>query len=200
MPHLKKAELIDGVVYMPSPVNHRQHGNPHFNMISWLSVYAGVTPGIEGGDNSSLRLDILNEPQPDAFLMVSPEYGGQVQIDSDGYIAGGPELVAEVAATSANYDLGSKLKTYQRNNVHEYIVWRVFDREVDWFIWRSGQFESLPLEPDGTYRSQVFPGLWLNRTDLIAGNLNAIVLAAPQILERPGHAEFVARLRQNKKD
>src|SRR5436309_12992872 len=86
MPHLKKAELIDGVVYMPSPVNHVDHGRPHFSAIAWLGQYAAFTPGVDGGDNSSLRLDLNSEPQPDAFLMLLPTYGGQASIDADGYI------------------------------------------------------------------------------------------------------------------
>src|SRR4051794_28493113 len=122
MPGLKKAELIEGVVYMPSPVRHGQHGRPHSHIIGWLTQYAALTPGLDTGDNSSLRLGPQSEPQPDAFLMILPEYGGQVRIDADDYIVGGPELVAEVAASSASYDLHDKLKTYRKNGVKEYVV------------------------------------------------------------------------------
>src|SRR5437762_2403275 len=62
MPHLKKAELIEGVVYMPSPVRQPEHSRPHFNIIAWLGRYLDGTPGVEGGDNGSLRLDLDNEP------------------------------------------------------------------------------------------------------------------------------------------
>src|SRR5689334_7319680 len=85
MPHLKKAELINGVVYLPSPVSQSNHSNPHFNLIGWLFVYATATPGIKGGDNGSLKLDMRNEPQPDCFLMMVPEAGGQARLDEDGY-------------------------------------------------------------------------------------------------------------------
>ena len=75
MPHVNKAQLIEGVVYMPSPVTHTHHSNPHFNFIGWLHGYAMYTPGVEGGDNGSLRLDLDNEPQPDAYLIIRSDHG-----------------------------------------------------------------------------------------------------------------------------
>jgi Uma2 family endonuclease len=118
-PDLKKAELIEGVVYVPSPVSFDNHGGLHFDLITWLGQYRVATPGVRGGDNTSLRLDLDNEPQPDAFLMVLPTHGGQARIDEDGYVAGAPELIAEVAASSASYDLHDKLNAYRRNGVLE---------------------------------------------------------------------------------
>jgi len=139
MPHLKKAELIEGVVYVPSPVRHRQHGSPHAHLIGWLFQYAANTPGVEIGDNSSVRLDLDNEPQPDALLFIDPACGGQVRISTDGIIEGAPELVAEVASSSVSYDLHAKLHVYRRSGVLEYMVWRVLEREIDWFVLRAGQ-------------------------------------------------------------
>src|SRR5438034_100766 len=89
MPDLKKAELVEGVVYiMPSPVRDTDHGHPHFNVITWLGHYAAFTPGVRGGDNSSLRMNLENEPQPDAYLRLLPTHGGQADIDKDGYVTG----------------------------------------------------------------------------------------------------------------
>src|SRR5262249_35635889 len=92
MPHLKKAELIEGVVYMPSPVSFQGHGGPHFNLIGWLSLYRFATPGVEGGDNTSMRLDLDNEPQPDVFLRIQPALGGQSRTDTDDLVEGAPEF------------------------------------------------------------------------------------------------------------
>ena len=100
MPRSTMAELIEGVVYMPSPVRHEKHGKQHFDLIGWLSQYVAYTPGVEGGDNGTLKLDMKNEPQPDAFVIVVPAFGGQVGIDEDGYVVGGPEFVGEVSASS----------------------------------------------------------------------------------------------------
>ena len=139
MPHLKKAELIEGVVYIPSPVRHSQHGSPHAHLVGLLFQYAANTPGVELGNNSSVRLDLDNEPQPDALLFIHPVHGGRVRITPDGIIEGAPELVAEVASSSVSYDLHTKLHVYRRNGVQEYVVWRVLEREIDWFVLRGGQ-------------------------------------------------------------
>jgi hypothetical protein len=137
-PNLKKAELIEGVVYMPPPVSDKYHGRPHFDLITWLGMYRSATPGVVGGDNGSLRLDLDNEPQPDAYLRILSECGGQSRIDAEGYVEGAPELVAEVAASSVSYDLHVKLNVYRRHGVREYIVWRVLDEAIDWFVLREG--------------------------------------------------------------
>ncbi len=54
MPHIKKAELIEGVVYMPPPVRFGGHGEPHFMMIGWLFNYCAGTPGLRTGDNATV--------------------------------------------------------------------------------------------------------------------------------------------------
>jgi hypothetical protein len=178
-PSIKKAELIEGVVYMASPVRFHGHGNEHFNLIAWLASYVTVTPGVEGGDNSSLRLDLDNEPQPDAKLIIRPEPGGQAQIDEEGHIVGAPELVAEVSGSSVSYDLHVKFKVYRRSGVKEYVVWRVDDQAIDWFVLRAGKFEPLAALEE-IYRSEVFPGLWLDPAALIAGNLPKVVATVQQ--------------------
>jgi Uma2 family endonuclease len=194
MPHVKKAELIEGVVYVPSPVSE-EHSEPHFNLIGWLAVYRSATPGLQGGDRGTIRLDLENEPQPDAFLRIRPEYGGQSR-HSGRYVGGAPELIAEVAASSASYDLHDKLRAYQRNGVVEYLVWRVWDRAIDWFALREGRYALLPLSPEGHYRSEVFPGLWLDPAALLRGDLAQVMAVLQQGLASTEHAEFVRRLRE----
>jgi Uma2 family endonuclease len=196
MPDLKKAELIEGEVYVGSPVRHRQHGKPHSQLNGWLSVYMSGTPGVEAGDNGSIRLDLDNVPQPDAYLMIEPERGGQARISEDDYIEGAPELVAEIAASSVSYDLGRKLHAYRRNGVKEYIVWRVQDREVDWFVLREGRYEPLTPGADGVLRSEAFPGLWLDPAALLRGDLASVLATVREGLNSPEHAAFVAGLRR----
>lgn len=196
MPELKKAELIEGVVYVPSPVSFDQHGGPHFDVITWLGVYRAGTPGVRGGDNSSLRLDLKNEPQPDAFLGLAPEFGGQSRTDKDGYITGAPELIAEIAASSVSYDLHDKLEVYRRHQVREYVVWRVGDEAIDWFRLRRDRFVRLPLNAVGVYQSRVLPGLWLDVAAMLRGDMAAVLRVAQQGLATPEHAAFVARLKR----
>jgi Uma2 family endonuclease len=198
MPQLKKAELIEGVVYMPSPVRHRRHSLPHSCFVGWLLNYMSGTLGVETGDNGSIRLDLDNEPQPDAYLIIDPEKGGQARINADDYIEGAPELVAEVASSSVSYDLGKKLHVYRRNGVREYVVWRVLDRQIDWFVLREGRYEPMALLADGIYRSAAFPGLWLDPAALLRGDLARVLAVVQQGLNTPEHADFVTRLEQAK--
>ena len=192
MPEVKKAELIEGVVYMPSPVSHKQHGNPHFNLGGWLAQYAGVTPGVEGGDNSTLRLGKKNQPQPDALLMIDPARGGQATF-ADGYIVGAPELLAEIAASSVSMDMNTKLEVYRRCKAKEYLVWRIDEGELDWFVLRRGRFVKL-LAQDGILKSETFPGLWLDPMALIGMNLARVLEVGRLGVASAEHAAFVARL------
>ncbi|MDB5310069.1 MAG: hypothetical protein JWO38_4271 [Gemmataceae bacterium] len=195
MPGLKWAELIEGVVYMPSPVSHEFHGGPHVDVAAWLGVYRASTPGADAGDNSTVRLDTDNEPQTDVILFVRPDHGGRVVIDHDGYIAGSPDLVAEVSASSASLDLNKKLHAYRRNRVTEYLVWRVYDAAVDWFVFRDGRFDQLPPDPaDGLMKSEAFPGLWLDPAALVRRDLGGVLAALTRGLGSSAHAAFVARL------
>lgn len=192
MPHIKKAELIEAVVYMPTPVRYASHGKPHQLINTWLGTYCASTPGVETADNATLRLDLENEVQPDALLRLAA--GGRSHVGVDDYLEGAPELVVEVATSSAAYDLYDKFRVYRRNGVLEYVVWQIYDERLDWFVLQEGEY--VPLEPDaaGLMRSQVFPGLWLAVPALLAGDL-AVVLAELHCgLESDRHAAFVEAL------
>lgn len=194
-PGLKKAELIEGVVYMPPPpVSHEYHSRPHTEMLGWLMFYRACTPHLESGDNGSLRLDLDNMPQPDAYLLISPAHGGQAKIDEEGYVLGAPELTGEVAASSASFDLHLKKNVYRRAGVREYVVWRTYDREIDYFVLREGNYELLSPDPTGLLKSEVFPGLWLDRAALLNGDVAAVSRAVQQGAASPEHANFVSRL------
>jgi len=195
MPEKVKAELIDGVVYLRGPpVTDPGHSHPHFRFITWLGVYEAHTSGTAGGDNGTIRLDLKSEPQPDTFLRILPEYGGQTRNTDDKYIEGAPELVAEIAASSVSYDLHEKLAAYRRNGVLEYIVWRVLDGAVDWFKLTGGEFVRQQPDTRGIYKSSVFPGLWLDAASLLAGQPAKVLAALHEGIATKEHAAFVARL------
>jgi len=200
MPHLRKAELIEGVVYMPAALRFRSHGRPHAVLMAWLTDYWLATPGTELGDNSTVRLDLDNAPQPDIALFLDPEVGGQVQISDDDYIEGAPELIVEVAASSAAYDLGDKKKAYRRNGVQEYLVWQMFENKLDWFILQEGEYVSLTPDEDGILRSRIFPGLWLAVNDLLNGNMVRVLAVLQEGLASPEHTAFVQQLSKSKSD
>lgn len=188
-----RAELIEGVVYMSSPVSV-YHGGPHADVIGWLVIYRIGTPGTLVADNTTTKLDRRNVPQPDAALYVAPALGGTVTITDDGLIQGAPELVVEIAFSSASYDLGPKLTAYARNGIREYVVWRTEEGQLDWFVLRNASYDPLAPGPDGILRSEVFPGLWLDRAALLAGDMARVNAILQQGLQSPEHARFVAEL------
>jgi Uma2 family endonuclease len=196
-PDLKKTELIEGVVYVPSQVRIT-HGRPHGQIMAWLGAYCAATPGVDMADNTTVRLDLDNEPQPDALLRLEPEAGGHSRIDEDDYIEGTPELIIEVAASSAAYDLHDKQHAYRRNGVQEYLVWQVYEQQIDW--WELSEGEYIPLEPDqdNIIWSRVFPGLCLHVPGLLEGRLADVLAALRKGLETEEHAAFVKRLAASK--
>jgi len=193
-PEIKKAELVEGVVYMPSPVRFEKHSDPHFNIITWLGTYRAATPGIRGGDNATVRLDFENEVQPDALLRLESRHGGQSLVTRDDYLEGPPELVVEIAASSASYDLHDKRRVYARNGVQEYLVVQMYEQRVDWFVLREGVYETLTPAEDGVLRSQAFPGLWLQPAAFWSGDLAGMLAVLQEGLASPEHAAFVQRL------
>ncbi|MEM8642209.1 MAG: Uma2 family endonuclease [Cyanobacteria bacterium P01_G01_bin.54] len=177
MPHLKKAELIAGIVYLASPLRIDQHGEPHALIIGWLTVYLAYQDNLQLGDNSTVRLDPHNEPQPDALLR--KRTGGTSIVSADGYVEGPPELVVEIAASTVSMDLHQKLEMYRQSGVQEYLVWRVEDGAIDWFELVAGQYQRLKPNSAGLLCSNIFPRLCLDTAALLSGNL-AQVLAVLQ--------------------
>ena len=163
-----------------SAATKREHGTPHGMIDAWLAHYAYATPGTELSSNSTLRLDDLAQPQPDALLCVQPEAGGLAHEDEDGYFHGPVELVAEVAASSISIDLHKKKDIYLRNAIREYLVLTVHEARVFWFALEGGVYVELTPDRRGVVRSRVFPGLWLDTRALVRGD-GARVLA---LLER----------------
>ena len=173
--NIKKAELIEGIVYVGSPLRFTPHAEPHGRIIGWLIAYqANVSDlnNLKVGIEPTVRLDPDNEPQPDAVLF---RVGGNAQIDEDGYITGAPELVVEIAASTVSYDLHAKKRAYERNGVKEYIIWRTLDCQIDWFILENGKYVNLTPDDAGVIHSREFDGLRLNITAILNGDM-ALVL------------------------
>ena len=191
MPQVKKAELIEGIVYMPSPVRARQHGRPHALVMGWLGVYWAATPGVDLCDNTTVRLDLDNEPQPDALLRIE---GGTSRISEDDYIEGAPEFVVEIAASSASQELHDKLRAYRRNGVQEYLVWQIYEQQLKWFSLQAGEYVLLVPNDQGVICSQVFPGLWLASSALLQVDLAAVIACLNQGVQTPEHSAFKKQL------
>ena len=171
-PDIKKAELVEGVVYVASPVRSL-HGEPHACVIGWLFAYEAKTPGVRLDDSSTVILDDDNEVQPDASLW--REEPGGPRLTEDGYIEGAPQLVVEIAASSASYDLHDKMRAYQRNRVQEYIIWRVLDEAIDCFRLAGGEYVRVEPDERGIIESVVFPGLRLHVAKMLSGDLAGVL-------------------------
>lgn len=197
MPQLKKAELIEGVVYVSSPVR-RKHGKFSAQASLWLGLYSTATPGTEVADNATTILDEDNEPQPDVYLRIEEDYDGQSWPDEDDYVTGAPELVVEVASSSASYDLHDKKTVYRRNGVKEYLVWRVRDQQLDWFTLQDGAFVQLTPDANGIIESSVFPGLRLAVRSLLSGDMPAVLAELQNGIASPAHQAFVESLQSKK--
>jgi Uma2 family endonuclease len=193
LPSLRKAELIEGVVQMPSPV-HVEHMEADLAVITWLGVYVAMTPCVRGGGDGSVRLDADNAVQPDALLRIDERCGGQSRVTLDGFIDGAPELVVEISGSTVSYDLHAKLNIYRRAGVREYVVWRVYDGAVDWFLLEDGRYVAQTPDAQGCYHSQIFPGLILPVPALLAGELAQVLGAVQQGVQTPEHGAFVQRL------
>ena len=192
MPHVKKAELIEGIDYMPSPVSAGNHGFPQCDLAGWLWFYASETPGVKCADNSTVRLDVDNEPQPDLILLKLPHKGGQARISADGYIEGAPELVVEIVGSTSACDLHQKKGAYRRNGVREYLAWITGEKRLVWWALREGEYQGITPLADGVLQSVVFPGLWLDVQALLRDDKKAVLAMLRQGLDSPEHRAFLA--------
>jgi Uma2 family endonuclease len=171
-PEIHKAELVEGVVYLPSPARAQYHGDPDAQMTTWLGTYCARHGDLKVSSNATVFLDADNEVQPDISLR-RVEGGSSRMLD--GYIVGPPELVVEITASSAAYDLHDKMNAYRRNGVQEYIVWRVLDGAIDWFELREEVYERIEPDADGVVESREFPGLRLDVKAMIDGEMDAVL-------------------------
>ncbi|AFY71956.1 protein of unknown function DUF820 (plasmid) [Thalassoporum mexicanum PCC 7367] len=192
MPHIHKAELIEGTVYIASPNRLRGHGHPHAIIMGWLGFYEIYTPGVLGANNTTVCLDLCNVLQPDGLLLF--EQNGQSAISENDYVEGASELIVEVAASSASIDLHGKLEAYRRNQVQEYLVWQVYTNTFDWFYLIDSKYEQMPANPEGIICSEVFPGLWLDKHALLSGNMAKVLEVLQQGIATPEHQAFVEQL------
>ena len=194
-PEIKKAELIGGIVYMPSPVS-TEHGDMELDVGTWLGMYKAGTPGTAGGHNTTSFI-LEDTPQPDLNLRIRPEYGGSSWVE-DKYLGGIPELLTEIRRSSASYDLHVKLDLYQAAKIPEYLAILLFEQEVRGHVLVNGQYQILPPDPDGLLRSRVFPGLWLDGKALLAGNMEQVLARLQEGLRSREHERFVAELATRK--
>jgi Uma2 family endonuclease len=194
MPENVKAELIKGIVYMSSPVRVKKHGKPHAKMMIFLGVYYANTRGTDLLDNITYIVNDQYEPQPDAVLRIEESYGGKSWVNKDDYLEGAPELIVEIASSTASYDLHDKLEIYEQRGVQEYIVWRVLDEQIDWFNLENGKYRKFIASKQKIIESKIFPGLRLNVEAMLADDMQKVLRDLQKGLSSKKYKEFAARL------
>jgi len=197
MPVDFRAELIGGIVFVPSPLR-KEHGKHHALVMGWLTHYWIATPGTETLDNATAILDDACEPQPDAALIIDPACGGQTGLSEDGYVTGPPELIVEVASSSESIDLHAKRCAYERAGVQEYVVVLLRQHMVRWFVLQGGVYQEASAGEREIFMSTVFPGLWLHVPALLRLDGQQVMDTLRQGLETPAHAAFVQQLQEGR--
>jgi hypothetical protein len=151
MPDLKRAELIDSSL---------EHGDREILILLWAGTYGSQLGRVQALPNTTWMME-KSAPQPDVALRIRPEFGGQSR-NVDKFAGGAPEFAAEVTRSTRSYDLGPKLKLYERAGVREYLVALLEEQRLEWRVLRGGRYELLQPDTAGIFRSVVFPGLWLD--------------------------------------
>ena len=191
MPDDFRAELVGGVVYVASPLK-RRHGTSHVHLGGVLAMYVAHTLGTEAADNATILLGDEGEPQPDLFVRILPEFGGQSQTTDDDYVAGAPEFVLEIAVSSRAIDLHAKHDDYRRYGVREYLVVCVQDRQFRWFDLNADC--ELNIDADKVLRARTFPGLWIDSDALWTDDHSRLLTTLQQGLATTEHAEFAKHI------
>jgi Uma2 family endonuclease len=171
-PEIKKAELIDGLVFTEMTVSPR-HGEPHSALMVWLGSYWATRSELQMLDNTTVRMPGEDDLQPDILLRCRE--GGTSRLVEDEAIEGPPEFVAEIAASSASYDMHLKKEAYRRGGVQEYLVWQVYEQRIDWWALEDSEYAAIEPDADGIVTSRLFAGLRLNVAALLAGDLSAVL-------------------------
>jgi Uma2 family endonuclease len=191
-----KFELIGGIVYMSSPLR-RRHSLYDGEMGYLLETYSRATPGVEVLHNATTILGEESEPQPDLGQRILAEFGGQSRETEDDYVAGPPELLVEIAASSRAIDLHAKREDYRNAGVYEYIVVSIEQPELHWFDFQGG--EMIRPNREGVSKSRVFPGLWIHVEALLAREGQRVLAVLQQGLASRPHAAFVKRLQSRRR-
>jgi hypothetical protein len=194
-PEIKRAELLGGIVYMPSPLS-LEHGFSEDDVGGWLFTYRVHTPGTDSGSNATTLL-LEDSPQPDRHLRILPECGGKSWVEGK-YLAGPAELMAEVCLSSTSYDLNQKYDLYETAGIQEYLAVLMYEQEIRWHILVVGRYQIMPPDADGIWRSRVFPGLWLDGQALLKRDMQKVLATLQAGLAAPEHQAFVERLAQRR--
>ncbi len=194
-PDIKKAELINNMVFIMASPLRESHSAPDSLFAFLLTHYAAATPWVAARANMTVNLSPESMVQPDWYLRIEKAAGGRAQVNEDDFLDTAPELAVEVALSTVSYDLHTKKDAYQSAGAREYVVWQALDHRLSWFTLSESGYIPLSVGADGIYRSKVFPGLWLDVAAFGGGDLPRIQTVLDRGLASPEHAAFVSELK-----
>jgi Uma2 family endonuclease len=163
-PENRFCEFIDGVVYMPSPVDSWHQFETQFFAVLLEMFAEERQSGIILTGPAAIRLKPDCYLEPDLFVL---PYGGETQIH--GPFSEPPILfVIEVLSKSTRtHDLKRKAKLYREAGVVEILFVDLRDRVLVVHRRTDRGYKSQRIK-SGIYRSQVMPGFWFDVTWLWA--------------------------------
>lgn len=192
MPELKKAELVNGQVFMGHHVLASLHGAPHGMVSMLLGYFSAYTPGTTSYSRPTLVVDEGNVFQPDCVLCINNS--GRTWANEDDLLCGAPELVFEVSVGSTSLDVLAKKQVCERLGVLDYVVWCTLDARLHWFHREGERFVETKPNTAGLLCSRSLPGLQTPVADLLALNGLKVMTCLEEGLATPAHAEFVRSL------
>jgi Uma2 family endonuclease len=169
-----RAQLVAGSVFIRGRVPF-VHGESHASITGWIGHYAAQHPNLILGSGCTVLLDDADVVEPDVLLMRPFAQSGRAQVGSDGYVHGPPELVVEVAASTASLDANAKAEAYHAAGVKEYLLWRTEEERIDWYERSDDRYLAMSPDANGLVESKLFPGLILNPAALLRGDLATVL-------------------------
>jgi Uma2 family endonuclease len=159
-PEDRKAELIDGVMIMPSPPFDPHERLQNF-LLTLLRVYVEeLELGEVRGSRTPVELGIDQVPEPDVLFVAKQ----RAHIIQNKGILGAPDLVIEIlSAGTAHRDRGRKFRAYERAGVGElWLIDPYGPTGTKFYHLRNGRFSLVRPDKNGILRSAVVSGFWIN--------------------------------------
>lgn len=155
----------------------------------WLCQYRRSTPCVESLGRVSIFLDPTTEIETTAAMWLTPGADDRPRWQR---CEGVPELLVEVTATVHNKVFRRRLRVYEQSEIHELLVVTGDPRDTALYARENGRFARVSPADDGSYRSRVFPGLWLDPSALFSDEWNEMAACLDRGMATEEHAAFVA--------